>query len=157
MPRRPLDLPTHAAVLADLQQLQRGYTPGGKWSLTQCCQHLHLFMFGSLEGFSFRFPWIIRGTLGPLILKRTLKTRRIPAGIPAPKFLRPQIAPYLPDQSPQDDPAVQEVFVATLNRVFTHAGPFHPSPLFGEMTPEQWRQIHLIHTAHHFSFLLPKG
>ena len=31
----------------------------------------------------------------------------------------------------------------------------HPSPFFGRLTPDQWRQLHLIHTAHHLSFLVP--
>ena len=33
---------------------------------------------------------------------------------------------------------------------------YRPSPLFGELNAEQWRLLHLSHTAHHSSFRTPR-
>ena len=40
-------------------------------------------------------------------------------------------------------------------RFKAHAGPIHPSPLFGAMTKDEALQLQLTHCAHHLSFLIP--
>ena len=46
---------------------------------------------------------------------------------------------------------------AVVERFKGHSGPLHPSPAFGRLTPEQWREVHLWHCEHHLSFLLPRA
>ena len=146
--RRTLDFADFDAVLADVERLRRdGYRRAGNWGLAQACDHLTRFMRGSLEGFGFQFPLPVRLAGRWLILGRTLRTRRIPAGVKGP-------APLMPPADVDADAALRD-FAETLGRVRDHAGDFHPSPLFGRMTPEQWRQVHLIHAAHHLSVLVP--
>ena len=147
--RRKLDLRDFDAVAAEVDRLlAHGYDRAGNWSLAQACDHLSTFMRMSLEGFPLRVPWIISGFLGPLVVKRlTLWTRSIPAGYKTPQPLEPTSA--------ADDAAAVLTFKDVLQRVWA-AAQLHPSPLFGRMTPEQWREIHLIHASHHLSFLVPR-
>jgi hypothetical protein len=44
-----------------------------------------------------------------------------------------------------------------MDRLRTHQGEMHASPFFGYLTPQQWRDLHLIHCAHHLGYLIPKS
>ena len=44
----------------------------------------------------------------------------------------------------------------TIRRWQGHTGPLHPSPLFGGNNKDNWLKGHLIHCAHHLSFLIPR-
>jgi hypothetical protein len=56
-----------------------------------------------------------------------------------------------------DEAAAVERFKQAIERLRAHPGELHPSPFFGYLTPQQWRDLHLIHCAHHLGFLLPKA
>jgi hypothetical protein len=147
--RRELDFHDFDAVAHDVEQLQaRGYQRAGNWGLGQICAHLSLTIEKSLEGFPSRVPWALRKVLAFVLLRRILSQRRMRAGISAPALLAP----------PSD--AAEDVEVrrlrALLERVKTHAGEFQDHGYFGKMTPEQWRQLHLVHCGHHLSFLVPQ-
>jgi hypothetical protein len=47
-------------------------------------------------------------------------------------------------------------FKNTIARFESHKGEFIDSPFFGHLTPEEWRNLHLIHGAHHLGYLVPK-
>jgi hypothetical protein len=149
MPRRKIDFSGFDALIADVEALQtRGYQKLGNWSLEQCCDHLSAMMIASLEGFQkVKLPFLVHlaKPFGGLIRKRMLKTRSIPAGFKGPDAFLPGPAP---------DPAAIEKFVALCRRVET-CEKFFASPLLGKMSAEEWRQVHLIHGAHHLSFLVP--
>ncbi len=149
MQRRRLDFGSFEAVAADIHHLHAaGYTQLGGWDLTQICDHLTRHMRMSLEGFPFQFPWIVRKVLGPALLKPlVLRTHWIPAGIRAPR-------PLVPQRS-QAEPAAVEALTEMLHRVRNHPGPFQPNPLLGRISNAQWRRVHLVHSSHHLSFLVP--
>lgn len=44
---------------------------------------------------------------------------------------------------------------AAVRQFADHQGEYLPSPVFGKMSREEARQLHLIHAAHHFGFLIP--
>ncbi len=149
MERRELEFRNLDALIDHLQELRdHPYERAGQWSLGQVCEHLRLFMINSMDGFGFRLPWLVR-MAGPLLLGRTLRRRRIPEGGRGPKPLMP------PEASTLDDAAAVDAFIQTVERYRDHAQPLHPSPLFGRLTRDQWDQIHLIHAAHHLSFIIP--
>jgi hypothetical protein len=149
MNRRPLDFRTFDEVRADLDRLRAGYQKGGNWSLGQVCNHLAIFVRGSLDGFTGpRPPWFLR-MIGPFLLRRMIKNRRMPEGVKVPAHFQPQA-------SAEDSREVQEL-QDLLRRFEKHQGPLHPSPLGGELSYDTWRELHLIHCAHHLSFLQPKG
>jgi hypothetical protein len=86
--------------------------------------------------------------MGPLVLKRILKKRAMSAGFKAP-------APFAPDENCGTDQAVQRL-KAALKRADALAVTEMPRhPFFGRMTSQQWKDLMLVHCAHHLSFLVP--
>src|SRR5262245_49859104 len=150
MERRPLEFPDFAAALADLDRLHRGgYQKAGGWDLAQTCDHLDYFIRASLDGATFRVPWLFKVLFGRLALRRILSQRRMKAGI---------LTPQKPLPTPGGDEAEAVARLKqTVERFRDHSGALHASPFFGSLTPQQWRDLHLIHCAHHLSFLIPKA
>jgi hypothetical protein len=148
--QRQLDFRNFDEVLAELDRLhQGGYQKLGQWDLAQNCDHLTYFIESSLDGASYRVPWLFKVLFGRLVLRRILKKRRMKANVPTP-------------QKPLPPPGVDEsAAVARLKRAIerlrAHQGELHDSPFFGHLTPEEWRELHLIHCAHHLGYLAPKA
>lgn len=148
MERRELRLETYDDVLDELDRLEReGYRQLGNWTLGQICSHLCYYMRGSLEGFDKMLPWGIRKTIGRPLLKKFMRDRgtpvggrTLPASVPAPEV--------------QEQTALAEAR-ALIERLKSSPGPLHPSPLFDQLTTEQWRDLHVLHAEHHLRFLLP--
>lgn len=145
--RTSLAFDSYAAAAREIERLLKsGYTKTGSWSLGQICRHLSFYLRGSLDGFPMMLPWIVRATFGRLALKQSLK----------PGLKKPG-SPTAPQSVYPDDTADREAAaeaVALLERLEKHTGPLHPSALFGDVTPEQWKILHLNHAAHHLSFLV---
>lgn len=150
MQRRVLDFTSIDEVIADLDRLEReGYTKLGKWDLAQACDHLGFYVAGSLDGFDFTVPWVVRALIGRPLLKRLLRTRGMGKGGPTvPKSVPPPGA---------DEHEAVARFKALLERFRDHPGAYRPSPFFGALSRDEWRELHLIHGAHHLSFLVPNG
>lgn len=147
MERRTLHFSTYHDVITDLERLEAGYERLGDWRLGQMCRHLSYYFRGSLDGFPFLLPWIVRKTAGPLLLRALLKRQRMPAKgrtIPASVFPPTQ----------EDAPAAAEA--KALLRRLENARELYPSPLFGRLSSDQWRALHLLHAAHHLSLLIPR-
>lgn len=160
--RRALCFECPADAIAEIHRLQQsGYEACGRWNLADICSHLSYYLRGSLEGFDFRLPWIVRALIGRLMLRRVLRRGRMPVGVPtvpasAPK--RPKAGDAVAvsasePTAPETCNAIREC-CALLER-FESTQQVHPSPLFGRMTVDEWRRLHLIHAAHHLSFLIP--
>ena len=128
--------------------LEQGYASAGNWNLAQTCDHLAYFMEASLDGFSFQVPWLIRYFLGGPMKRRILQTGRMP------RVRSPQKVPAAEDLN--ESQTVQR-FRTAIDRLQQPVSRLHDSPFFGPLTPDEWRRLHTIHAAHHFSFLIPKG
>lgn len=147
---RDLRFEQYEQVADDIEHLLRsGYTPLGNWSLGQTCDHLDYYFRGSLDGYDVKFPWIMRVIVRSLFLKRILRERRMKYGLQT-------VAQSVPPGD-TDDRAAAERVGASLQRLAEREAPLHPSPIFGELTNEQWRQLHLTHAAHHLRLLLPRA
>lgn len=146
-PRR-LDFREFAEVLAEVDRLRRdGYRKAGEWDLAQVCDHLAYFIEGSLDGFTFRVPWLLKVLFGRLALWLILKQQRMKPGIRTPQ--KPLLA------AGSDEAAAVGRLKQAIDRLQAHTGELHRSPFFGYLTPGQWRDLHLIHCAHHLGYLLP--
>lgn len=149
MNRRKLAFSSYDDVIAEIERLQRdGYQKLGQWSLGQICRHLSYYFRGSLERFDFRLPWVVRKLVGPPLLRRLLRKHEMRAGsrtIPA----------SVPPGDTDEQTAAAEA-KDLLARLKDFAGQLHPSPLFDQLTVDQWRTLHLMHAAHHLGFLIPK-
>lgn len=148
MSSRSLTLTTYDQAIAEIDRLAGSpYQRTGKWSLGQACRHLSYFYKGSLDGFDFKLPWLLRRFMGKPLLRKILNNEPLPRG-----------ARTIPKSVPPDsvDEAAEIIEAkALLARLRDAAGPLHPSPLFGELSPEEWKGMHLRHTAEHLKLLLP--
>ena len=147
--RRDLVFDSYEDTIEEIRSLQKGgYEKMGAWSLGQICAHMSFYYKGSLEGFGFSLPWIVRVLFGKPYMKKRMKGVRLKAGSStAPKSLPPDDL---------DETEAIEKAIAFLEQL-PSAEKLHPSPLLGELTVEEWRIMHLGHTAHHLGFLSPKS
>jgi hypothetical protein len=148
--RRQLDFKTWPDVLADIDHLHRAhYDRLGNWDLSQTLDHVGEGLRAALRGIDHRGPWIVRKFVGPLILKRILRQRRMKTGIKVPQW-------WLPGPSHDESAAVDQfrAEVAAFQQLST--APF-PHPFFGALTKKQWEDLVLIHAGHHLSFLIPRN
>jgi hypothetical protein len=145
--RRPLAFARLDEVMPDVDRLLAGYTAVGKWTLGQACNHLANALVYTVEGFPGRMPWVLRKTIGPLIVRSMFKTGSIREGIKVPEEVLPK--PGL------DDRAEAEALRAAVRLFLAHAGPLAPHPIVDRMSRDDWERFHCIHCAHHLSFLSP--
>ena len=150
--RRSLDLQTIDAAIADVEHLYaRGYQPVGSWTLSQTCDHLSHFIRASMDGFPPVPLWmrLVAPVIGPFVLGRILRKRQMPEGVPIPGAAPPAARP--------DERSDVDQLIALLRRLQRETALMHPSPMFGKLDRARWTELHLIHAAHHLSFLIPRG
>jgi hypothetical protein len=148
MERRTLRFLDFDQVLQDAERLlSADYHRGGKWGLAQIADHLDRVITLSLDGFPMRFPWPMRLVARWFVLPRILRHKVFRLKMTAPQCL-------MPGENDDDRPAVDRLRAA-VERFSRHTGPLAPSPIFGELSHQQWREVHLWHCEHHLSFLHP--
>jgi hypothetical protein len=148
--RRRLDFKSWPEALADIEHLQHaGYDRAGNWDLSQVLDHVGEGLRTALRGNEHRANWIIRKFLGPMILPRILRDRRMKAGIKVPQW-------WLPGPT-HDESAAVDRFRADLTTFQAMTTTPFPHPFFGAMTKQQWNDLALIHAAHHLGFLIPRA
>jgi hypothetical protein len=145
--RRSLSFASLEHVLPDVDRLLAGHITIGSWSLGQICDHLARSITYSLEGFPVRAPWLIRKTLGPLILRRILRSGRFLEGMKAPGPFQPKPVADARDEA--------EALRAAIRRFASHEGPLAEHPFAGTVPRSVWERFHCIHCAHHLSFVVP--
>lgn len=147
--QRALNLERLDQVMPEVDRLLQGHETLGNWSLGQICRHLALSVQYSVDGFPRRAPWIMRRSLGPVVLGKVLKARRIRAGFKSPEYLQPN-----PGLDARAEAEALRAAIHLFNARPAQAG-FAEHPFFGRMTKSQWTDFHGIHCAHHLSFARP--
>lgn len=149
MPQRVLQLTSFDQVRQEVERLhQQGYERAGNWDLAQVLNHFSFFLKGSLDGYTFKVPWIIKVLLGKSVKNRILREQRMKSGVFTPQ--KP-----LPPPNADESQAVSE-FLELLARFDQHQGEYRESPFFGKLTRDECRQLNLIHCNHHLGYLIPK-
>jgi hypothetical protein len=144
--RRKLQFDSFAAMFEDIERLQReGYRRAGNWDLAYACCHLADAIERSMDGFVTRAPLQLR-LMSPILLPIFLRVKRIPAGV--------NIAPEAMPQGEKDLAAEIERLHHAVARFESFEGPALAHPMFGALSKPQWTRLHLIHCAHHLSFLV---
>lgn len=135
--------------------LAQGYERAGKWDLAQVCGHLTRWVTYSMDGVP-KPPlllrplfWVYRNTVGPRQLRKLTEGSGMGAGLPT-------VPESVPEPGGDPTAAVAELRAAVA-RFQAHTGPLAPSPLLGRMTKDQLTKVHLVHAAHHLSFLVPRA
>ena len=142
------------AVVADADALHSGgYERAGMWTLAQACGHLASWLDYQRHGFPPLPFWLkpiffaLRNTMATGMLRKAITTGTMAAG----SSTAPQSIP-----APTVDDASELGRLKSAYRAWdAYTGPLVPSPLFGEHTRDDWRKLHLVHAAHHLSFLIP--
>jgi hypothetical protein len=82
-----------------------------------------------------------------MILRRVLKTGRVPSGIQLPENALPKPG--------VDARAEAEALRAAIRMVRSHSGPTGEHPLGVRLNLADWERFHCVHCAHHLSFAIP--
>jgi hypothetical protein len=144
--RRKIQFDSFSAMLDDVERLQRdGYQRAGKWDLGTMCCHLADAIERSMDGFKTRAPLMIR-LASPLVLPIVLSTKRIPSGVNVAEIALPS-----GEQNAQQQ---IERLRRVIERYQAHREPLYPHPMFGRISRSKFDRLHLIHAAHHLSFLV---
>lgn len=147
--RRKLNFTSLDEVVADAETLVASPTTKmlGNWPLGRLLTHLANSIDRSLDGSSVRAPLIVR-LIAPFFKRRVLKNG-MPVGTQLPK--EAEVILYPSVDTPREGLEKYRAAVARLRTEKMTA----PHPVFGKITPEEWRQFHLRHAELHLSFALP--
>lgn len=133
--------------------LAKGYERAGNWDLAQVCLHLAEWLRFPVEGFP-KMPLLLRpvGWLVRTLVGKAMRAKVLANGFSAGGQTMPQTV----FPSGGDDAAAVAKLKEAAEQLKAHAGPIHPSPLFGKMTKDEAVRLQLKHCEHHLSFLIPK-
>jgi len=150
-PRRSVKFSTMQDLLDDAEAIAAApHETTGNWSVSQIVYHVGGLVDVSLNGTDLKLPLVVR-LFGKLIKSSTLK-KGINPGIQMPAAIRPRFEP--PEDIPLEESMAQfRKWIAQANEPGSMT---HKSPLFGELTHEQWVQMHCRHAELHFSFMRKK-
>lgn len=147
--RRTLRFESLDDILADAERaVTEGYRTIAEWTLGQQLRHIAILMNASIDGFRFNVPlpmqWFVR-----LFMKRRMLERGLPSGIKLKGDVRRMLYPH----ECTDQEGLDELRTA-IHRLKTETQR-EPSPIFGPLDREQWRQFHCRHAELHLSFAIP--
>jgi hypothetical protein len=147
--RRKLDYKNLHEVIADAERLSSGPVKAlGNWSAGQIFRHLATAYNYSIDGFPFTFPLHFR------LMARMFKKKLLAGPMPPGFKMLPEAAKATEPgpTSTEDGLADLRAAVARLEREPHRAR----NPVFGDISKEEWNQIHLAHANLHLSFLVPQ-
>jgi hypothetical protein len=146
-PARP-ELIFHSVddMIADVQRLKAGpYEKAGQWDLAMILDHLGKAMLVPQPPEQMRVPWPFNIVARALIHQLARRTYYPQFKFPAPKAFQPSGNVSLE----QADAG----FCAAAAKVKTFDGPTVSDTPFGTLPREDFVKLHLLHGAHHLSFL----
>jgi hypothetical protein len=146
--RRPLKFKTVAELDADLAQLRSGkYTKVGNWTLPQACRHLALTMEGSLTPAESDTPTAEESAMKQKFFAMVLGPQGMPENLP---IGNPALIPG-EDCTEAEIDRLKAAFekLSNLPHKQVKVGRCGPVPV------AEIKDLHLVHAAHHLSFLIP--
>jgi hypothetical protein len=152
--RRTLHFERLEDIRADVDRLAQAQEVKhlGNWSAGQVLKHVAMIMTCSLDGFRARPPWYFR--LMFLFMRPFMKSKFLrdpmPAGFKMPSFAAAEMNPPASTWN-EGLAAIREA----LHRLQTEPQRA-PSPFMGNLTSDQWTQLHCRHSELHLSFLVPQ-
>jgi hypothetical protein len=147
--RRKLNFTSLDDVVADAEKLVATPTTKmlGNWPLGRLLTHLANSIDRSIDGSSVRAPLIVR-LIAPFLKGRVLKNG-MPVGTQLPKQAEVTLYPAV-DTSQEGLEKLRAAVGRLRNEKMAAA-----HPVFGKITPEEWKQFHLRHAELHLSFAAP--
>jgi len=147
--RRKLHFNSLDDILADVEQLAKAkeIRTLGNWSADQILKHVATLMNKSIDGFTTRPPWFVR-LIVRLFFRSRFLHKPMAAGFKLPAAAQAELV-----QPPTTLADGFNAIRAAIDRLKTETKRM-PSPVLGEMTIEEWTQLHCRHSELHLSFLL---
>lgn len=151
--RRDLSFSSFEEVAAELDTIE-GWIGSGSvgvtanWSAGGNMDHCATFLKCTIDGFPSKAPAPIRWLMSLMYKKRALSGEPLPAGFKLPK----QASFMLPEDGISDAEGLGRLRTQ-VNRVLAGERMTHPSPLFGQLSHEEWTIIQLKHFALHLGFI----
>ena len=138
---------------ADLDAVEAAHNAGtlkalGNWSAGQIFDHCAIFMESALDGFPSAPPAPVRWLISMLFKKKALAGGSPPAGFKLNKWA----AFLLPGDGVTFEAGLAR-WRAAIARLDGGEQMTHDSPIFGKLTPEQWKTLQCGHATLHMSFL----
>lgn len=145
--RRKLSYASLNEVVEDATRLTAAEAPTtGNWSKGQIFEHLARVMDFSLDGFPFNMPWPIR-IIGIYYFKPRIFKHGMSPGFQLKGATKQALAP-----DPLEDQAALEHLQKSVQRLETETQRC-ASPVFGELTRDEWNLMHRRHAELHMSFI----
>ncbi len=146
--RREIQYANLDELVADAQRLvSLNATTTGNWSAGQIFEHLARVMEKSIDGFETPpLPWIVRLGLR-IFLKRKILNQPMSPGFKLPKRAESEIV-----AAPIDEQEALAHLKRAVSRLKSETER-KPSPLLGQLTIDEWNQLHRRHAEMHMSFL----
>jgi hypothetical protein len=146
--RRTLRYNSLDEIMPDVERLLDGHSTVGHWSVGQMCRHL--------------------ATILRLSVDRSATTDRDPANYADAEQKQaffasgvvPEGTPMSPSLAAPDSLDDREEVNGLRDALAYYAaspGPVVDHPRFGPLTRAEWDRFHCLHSAHHFSFAVPKA
>ena len=148
--RRKLHFNSLDDLQAEVERLAGGEVKMlGNWSLAQMFNHLAAGLNSTIDGSSFKAPFLMKLILAPLMKKKFIYGA-IPSGFKIPKDAEAQ---FLPSSDVELAASMSELQAAILR--VKSADNFAPHPMFGILSKEETEQFQLRHAEMHLSFAVP--
>jgi hypothetical protein len=143
-------------IFSDIDRLHsQGYKKLRNWDLGQTLFHLTEWVRYPMDGFP-RLPlplkpifWFVRTFFAKKLLAKVFRDGGFKEGSAT--------APVSVATGPVDETEAIARYKETVARWKSWTKEPLPSPLFGRFKRDDLDRLHLIHTAHHLSFLIPKS
>jgi hypothetical protein len=148
--RRELRFKTFDDARAELARLEKGpVETTGHWSYFQILNHCSNGVESSMTSFSGLKPWLLRRTIGPMVLKKVFKAGFIQPGIGLKKGAKVE-------KVEGDEKAALARLRKALDAFEKHPGPWGEHPFFGKLDKEKWTLLTSLHLANHLGWAKPK-
>jgi hypothetical protein len=135
-------------MIADADRLRaRPYEKTGEWDLPMILDHLGKAMTLPYEGM--KVPWPINFIARVMIHRMATRMKYPGFRISAPKAMKPTVGISLE--------TAEAAFRVAAEKVKGLTGPTVSGTPFGTVPIDDYIKLHLLHGAHHLSFLAPQG
>lgn len=153
--RRVLKFESVAAMMADVDRIVAAERAGtlkrlGNWTVGQNLGHLATWINFAFDGYP---PDLQHPPLWIKLLLRLMKRKFLNGGLPSGARI-PKIEGGTKGTEVMSTDEGLNRFRAAWARLNANA-PAIPNPIFGKMTHDEWKRMHLSHAGLHLSFLVP--
>ncbi len=140
----PRQIATFEALLVEVREAMNEAPSGFGLAMAHCAQSIDC----SIVGYPKPAPWLVRGLIGPMVLKRFLRQgfMRHDTNAPVPGLTAPPAG-----LSAADGVAKLEAAIA---RFTAHSGPLAPHFAYGPVSKAAYEAVHAMHAANHLDALL---